>query len=52
MPLAQDRSLELLASSPVRYHYTTDAPSIAMETITCDDYGKITTTLISEEIMK
>ena len=26
MPLAQKRSLELLASSPSRYHCTTDAP--------------------------
>ena len=25
MPLAQDRSLDLLASSPARYHCTTDA---------------------------
>ena len=26
MPLAQDRSLDLLVSSPERYHCTTDAP--------------------------
>ena len=26
MPLAQHRSLDLLASSPARYHWTTDAP--------------------------
>ena len=27
MPLAHDRSLDLLASSPARYHCTTDASS-------------------------
>ena len=32
MPLAQDRSLDQLASSPARYHCTTDAPySIVIE---------------------
>ena len=31
MPLAQDLSLDLLASSPARYHCTTIAPSDNLE---------------------
>ena len=32
MPLMQDRSLDLLTSSPARYHCTTDAPTIIVNT--------------------
>ena len=31
MPLVQDRSLDLLTSSPARYHCTTDAPEARQE---------------------
>ena len=40
MPLAKDRLLDLLASSPARYHWTTDAPKHEFK-IHCDDIYNI-----------
>ena len=37
MPLAQDRSLDLLASRPVCYHCTTDVPLAAVELYIMND---------------
>ena len=38
MPLVQDRSLDLLTSSPARYHCTTDAPTPPSSKATHSNY--------------